>query len=140
MGTGTGVLSLAALLLGARSAVALDIDADAVRTCKRNAFLNGLSRQLKIYQGTLAALNPSVRYDLVLANIHGDVVLEEACRLSEHTREGGHLILSGLDYSDNRAVKLAMGERGMEEVSVLFLEEFVTQVWHRLPGQGRKGP
>jgi ribosomal protein L11 methyltransferase len=135
VGTGTGILSLAALLLGVRKAVAFDIDGDAARTCYRNAALNRVSERLKVYQGTLEALNPTLGFDLILANIHGDIILKEAHRLAGHTREEGYLVLSGLDYTDNKAVKLAMGGLGMEEVSVLFLEEFVTQVWRRPPGR-----
>lgn len=119
--------------------MAFDIDGDAARTCYRNAVLNRVSERLKVYQGTLDALNPTLGFDLILANIHGDIILSEAHRLAGHTREDGYLVLSGLDYTDNRAVKLAMGGLGMEEVSVLFLEEFVTQVWHRPLGRDPKG-
>jgi len=135
VGSGTGILSLAALLLGVRKAVAFDIDGDAARTCYRNAALNRVSERLKVYQGTLEALNSTLGFDLILANIHGDIILKEAHRLAGHTREEGYLVLSGLDYTDNRAVKLAMGGLGMEEVSVLFLEDYVTQVWRRPPGR-----
>jgi len=133
VGTGTGILSLAALLLGARSAVALDVDGEAARTCIRNAALNRVSDRLRVFQGTLEGLNPSIRFDIVFANMHGDIILKEALRLTGHTAEGGSLILSGLDYTDNRAVKLAMEKQGMKEVSVLFLEDYVTQVCHRPP-------
>ena len=140
VGTGTGILSLACLLLGARRAIAFDIDQDAARNCSRNAVLNRLSEQLRVFQGTLEALSPSVGFDLILANIHGDIILKEADRLAGHTREEGFMILSGLDYTDSSQVKTAMKEHGMEEVSVQFLEEFVTQVWHRPPGRLRTGP
>jgi ribosomal protein L11 methyltransferase len=133
VGTGTGILSLAAILLGARNAVAFDVEGDAARTCCRNAALNRVSKQLKVFNGTLEALNPSVGFDLVLANIHGHIILKEANRLTGHIREGGYLVLSGLDYTDSRSVKVAMNNYGLEEVSVLFLKEFVTQVWHRPP-------
>ena len=138
MGTGTGILSLVALLLGARNAVAFDIDGDAVRTCSRNAVLNRVEERLGVFQGTLEALNLTVEFDLVLANIHGDIILKEAHRLTGHIREGGHLVLSGLDYTDSRPVKIAMHEHGLEEISVSFLEEFVTQVWRRPQRRDRK--
>ena len=131
VGTGTGILSLACILLGALRAVAFDIDRDAARNCNRNAVLNRVSEQLMVFQGTLDALNPSGEFDLVLANIHGDILLKEANLLTGHIREEGHLVLSGLDYTDSRPVKVIMNANGLEEVSVLFLEEFVTQVWHR---------
>jgi ribosomal protein L11 methyltransferase len=140
VGTGTGILSLACLILGARKVLAFDIDSDAARNCNRNAALNQVSEQLRVFQGTLEAVTPSADFDLVLANIHGDIILKEAGRLAKHTREEGYLILSGLDYTDSRQAKTAMKEQGMEEVSVLFLEDFVTQVWRRPPGGLRTGP
>ena len=140
VGTGTGILSLACLLLGARRAVAFDIDQDAARNCCRNAVLNQVSERLRVFQGTLEALRPSIGFDLVLANIHGDIILKEADRLAKHTKEEGFLILSGLEFTDNRQTKTAMKEQGMEEVSVLFLVDYVTQVWRRPPGRFRTGP
>ena len=140
VGTGTGILSLAALSLGARRAAALDIDPDAALACKVNAALNGVRDRLKILNGTLDALNPSLVFDIVMANIHGDILLSEASRLAEHTREGGHLILSGLDYADSRPLRIAVAGHGMEAVSVLFLEDYVTQVWHRPPGRNGREP
>lgn len=138
VGTGTGILSLAALLLGARSAVAFDIDMDAVRTCYRNADINKLSLRLKVFQGTFEALCPFIKFDLVLANIHGDIILAEAHQLAGRTVEGGYLILSGLDFSDGWSVKSTMRKQGMELISVLFLEDYVTQVWRHPQGLDRK--
>jgi ribosomal protein L11 methyltransferase len=138
VGTGTGILSLVALFLGARNAVAFDIDGDAVRTCSRNAILNQVHGRVSVFRGTLETLDSSVEFDLVLANIHGDIILKKAHRLTGHIREGGHLVLSGLDYTDSRPVKIAMHEHGLEEISVSFLEEFVTQVWCRPQRRDRK--
>ena len=130
-GTGTGILAIATLLLGARNAVAVDIDSEAVKTCSRNAVFNNLRDRTMVVHGTLDALDPSTEFDLVLANIHGNIILDNAQQLVSHTRDKGHLILSGLDYSDNQPVKRAMSSQGMEKVSVCFLEEYVTQVWRR---------
>jgi len=140
VGTGTGILSLAALLLGAEKAVAFDIDGDAARSCSRNADLNNVDDRLRVFQGTLEGLNPTIRFDIVLANIHGDIILQENHRLAGHTKEEGWLILSGLDYTDSGAVKSAMKKQGMEEVSVLFLDDYVTQVWRRPPDRDRAEP
>ena len=135
LGTGTGILTIAALLLGARNAVAIDIDVEAAKNCSRNAALNRLRDRVMVVHGTLDALDPYTGFDLVLANIHGDIILERAQRLVAHTRERGHLVLSGLDYSDNRPAKRAMLRQGMEKVSVQFLGEYVTQVWRHHPNR-----
>jgi len=136
LGTGTGILSMAALGLGAGNAIAVDIDAEAVRTCRRNAVLNGMGERLRSFQGTLAAVSAAAVFDLVLANLHGDIILREAQGLAERTGEGGYLLLSGLDYTDNRPVRAALSVLGLVEIHTTFLTDFVTQVWHRPPDQG----
>ncbi|MGD8353240.1 MAG: 50S ribosomal protein L11 methyltransferase [Pseudomonadota bacterium] len=139
-GTGTGILSLAALKLGARRAVAVDTDIDAVRTCRRNAVTNGLAEKLMIYRGSVDALSPANGFGLILANVYGDILLREAPGLASRVRAGGYMILSGLEYTDSGPLKNRLTGEGMEEISVIFLEDYVTQVWRHPPERAEEGP
>lgn len=138
VGAGTGILSLAALALGARSAVALDIDRDAAQTCLRSAHGNTRANRMKVFQGTLEALRPTLKFELIVANIYGDIILDQAQKLKHHLAEEGFMILSGIDYGDNRPIREAMTKLGMENRLVRFLDDYVTQVWFnpRLPVSG----
>jgi ribosomal protein L11 methyltransferase len=139
VGTGTGILSLAALKLGARRAVAVDTDTDAVCTCCRNALTNGLAEKLLIYQGSVDALKPANEFGLILANLYGDILLREASSLASMVRAGGCLILSGLEFTDSGLLKKLLAGEGMEEISIVFLEDYVTQVWRQPPGHAVEG-
>lgn len=140
VGTGTGILGLAALALGAGSVVALDVDPDAAICASGNAALNGKTDRMAVICGTLDVFQLRARFDLVLANIYGDIILDLGSRLSGHLAPGGHMILSGIQYHDSTEVALRLRELGLAKVSVTFLDDYVTQVWLNPPGQDKEDP
>ena len=75
MGCGSGILSVAALLLGAKAAVGVDIDALAVKTARENAAINGVSDR---FTGICGNLTEKIRdrYDVIAANIVADIVIQ----------------------------------------------------------------
>ena len=95
VGSGSGILGLAALRLGASRVTAIDIDEDAVRATRDNAERNGLGDRLEARLGTLEA-EPHERYGLVLANLVAALLIEMAPRLAAHLDEGGTLIAGGI--------------------------------------------
>jgi ribosomal protein L11 methyltransferase len=92
-GCGSGVLAIAACMLGARRVTAVDIDPQAREACRENARRNGCAARVSVI-GTerLAACG----YDAVLANILARPLIALAPVLSTLVREGGHLVLAGL--------------------------------------------
>lgn len=97
LGSGSGILAIAAVRLGARRVLALDIDPQAVKAGRSNLWVNGLGRRILMRQGTLPHPDaPSGAFDLALANISSKVVLEQATRLLDSLRGGGHLLVSGM--------------------------------------------
>lgn len=94
LGTGSGILGLAALKWGAATVTALDIDPGAVRAAIANAERNGLTERFKAEVGVI---NAAVGlYDLAVANIVADVVREALPGLYARLRPGGILLASGL--------------------------------------------
>lgn len=91
-GCGSGVLSIAAAVLGARRVVALDVDPQALRATAENSRINGVSDRVGVVE-TGAAIVPA---PLVLANILAGTLVELAPVLTAVTAPGGHLTLSGL--------------------------------------------
>ncbi len=88
LGSGTGILSIAALLSNREAtATCLDIDPVAVASCRRNCSLNQLDHRVKHSCGTLDQLDER-NFDLVLANIYGDILLEIAADLVDRTTAG----------------------------------------------------
>jgi ribosomal protein L11 methylase PrmA len=94
VGCGSGVLGLCALRAGASSVVAVDIDAEAVETTHRNAVLNGLGTRLEARSVALDAIEGS--FDVVLANIGRDALVELAHELIAHLSPKGWLAVSGI--------------------------------------------
>jgi ribosomal protein L11 methyltransferase len=94
VGCGSGVLSIAAVLLGAASAVGTDIDPDAVLVAQRNANLNAASERVRFSTEPLSDI--SGLYDIVLANIETRVLVHMPSDLQARLAPGGVLILSGI--------------------------------------------
>ncbi len=94
IGTGTGILGMAALLFGAGRVTAVDNDPEAVRAAGENIRRNGLSSRMEIAGTDIKEIE--AHFDIVVANIVHDVLLQLADELARLTRAGGALILSGL--------------------------------------------
>jgi ribosomal protein L11 methyltransferase len=95
LGSGTGILALAAVRLGAASAVCVDVNPEAVESARRAGEANGLADRLSHRAGTASDLAGEA-YDLVVANIGGDLLVDEAARIAPLARPGGRLLLSGV--------------------------------------------
>jgi ribosomal protein L11 methyltransferase len=115
VGTGSGVLALAALLMGVPRAMAIDIDDEALRAAAENARLNGLDERLQLAHGgpdTVAGTWP-----LVLANVLAAPLIEMAPALVRRVGHRGQLVLSGIASSVEEDVDRAYGRLGMRRVS-----------------------
>jgi len=103
LGCGSGILSAVALLLGAKSATAVDIDPNAAKIARENAERNGIKEeQYRVFAGNvltdekLQAEIADRQYDLILANIVADVIIALAPTVSPLLAEGGTYITSGI--------------------------------------------
>lgn len=108
VGCGSGILSVAALLLGASSAVGVDIDPLAVKTAAENARLNGVEDRFTGICGNLAD-KVSGKYQVIAANIVADVVIELSRCVPEFLVPGGVYIISGIIDSREQDVLEAIG-------------------------------
>lgn len=95
VGTGSGILAIAAALLGAKEIVAVDIDAVAVRVAQENIKDNGLSHVVDVRQGDLLA-GTSGQADLILANIIADIILLFLQDVPKRLKDDGIFLASGI--------------------------------------------
>jgi ribosomal protein L11 methyltransferase len=111
VGCGSGILSIAAVRLGAARVLGLDIDPMAIESTTENVRRNHLSRRIRARFGSL----PSDRgpYDLVLANIIAGVLVELAHGLADELRPGGWLIGSGIFIDREADVRAAFERAGL---------------------------
>lgn len=98
VGSGTGILAIMAHLLGASQVEAFDIDDWCVDNGNENFDLNGLGTRMGL--GTIRQVNPKGPFDIVLANINKNVLLDEMEIYSELLVSGGYLLLSGFYTQD----------------------------------------
>ena len=114
VGTGSGVLALAALLAGVPEAVAIDIDADALRVAADNAHLNGLASRLRLVHGGPDVV--SGVWPLVVANILTAPLIDMAPALAQKLGHNGRLILSGIRASLAAEVEFAYKRPGLRPI------------------------
>lgn len=95
LGCGTGILALAAKLLGARKIDACDYDPAAITISKRNALLNQIKGP-RFFKQDVITWQPRHQYDLVLANIFHDVLTVSLDKIAQATKPGGTIIISGI--------------------------------------------
>lgn len=120
LGCGSGILAVAALLLGAARAVCCDIAPDAAAVCRDNAALNGLDPALldihtgNVLEGnTLEDVAGNRRYDIVFANIIADVIIPLAPLVGGLLAEGGVFICSGIIDGRQDEVRAALETSGL---------------------------
>lgn len=104
IGTGSGVLALAAWKLGAADVVAVDNDPDALENARHNIARNGAAPSIDILQDDLGGLRIE-RADIVLANLTGAVLVRYAAELRSLALDGGYCILSGFAPDDVAVIR-----------------------------------
>ena len=125
LGSGTGILAIAAARLGAARTVAIDNDLQAAISCAENVSLNNLEGRIFTICGELACL-AATSFDLVLANSYADLLLTLATDLVSITRPGGTLILSGIPIQDKFDVQQAFQRQGCILRDSRIGEDYVT--------------
>ena len=111
VGTGTGILAIAASKLGFREVVGVDIDPLAIDAAQRNAILNGLNN-VTILQGTISVTEGV--YDVIAANLLSEILITIAPEISARLKEGGTALLSGMIIGQEDEVMTAMGKEGLK--------------------------
>ncbi|MEX0626457.1 MAG: 50S ribosomal protein L11 methyltransferase [Chloroflexota bacterium] len=112
VGSGSGILALAALRLGADGAVCYDTDPLAVEATLANAAANDLADRVTAQLGSLPLTPPGEAYRLVLANLVAAVLVDLAESLAAHTARGGTLLASGIIEGRAEEVLAALAGAG----------------------------
>src|SRR5262249_35934813 len=124
VGTGSGILSLVALTLGAKSARGIDIDSDSIGVARENATRNGLETRASFDRAILATLSET--YDHIVANIEAPTLCELRNDLMRVLRPGGLLILSGILATQGEAILSAFNS--LQLVSVFSKGEWIAPI------------
>lgn len=133
VGTGSGILSVLALMFGAERAVGTDLDPCAIEAVKENMAANHIPQErLEVLIGNLIT-DQEVRdrvgygcYDIVAANILADVLVPLTPVITEQLKPGGIYITSGIIDDKEKAVAEAVTEAGLEILAVTYQGEWVS--------------
>jgi ribosomal protein L11 methyltransferase len=112
VGSGSGILSIAAAKLGAADVLAIDVDPIAVEATAANARRNGLGRRIRARLGSLPTGEPAT--DLVVANLIASLLVRLATELGTATRPGGRWLASGIFRDREAEVRAAFEGTGLE--------------------------
>lgn len=124
VGTGSGILAIAAAKLGAENILAIDIDPDAVKVAHENVELNGVQGQVRVVCGDLCK-SEAMACELAVANIVADAICMLAEPLTRHLEKGGLLVCSGIIREREQDVLDAATEAGYTVCDRLTLGEWV---------------
>ena len=103
VGTGSGILAIAAVRLGARRVIAVDDDPDALENAGENLALNGVTQSITLQRGNLATI-ALPQGNIVTANLQGAMFLKHHQRFLRFLRPSGFLVASGLTIDEGHAI------------------------------------
>lgn len=131
LGTGSGVLALAARLLGAHKIVATDFDPEAVRTARQNETLNFSTPLIRWQCADVKKLRSPARHDLVLANLFSGILGEAAPQIAGSVAIGGQLWLSGILRTQEQEVTAAYRAQKLTLTRALHRGKWVMLQWQK---------
>ena len=133
LGCGSGILSIISLLLGAKHANAIDIDANAIKTAYENAALNGIGKDAYYVTSGNIIDNKAIqdemgyeKYDVVVANIIADVIIAMAPIIKKAIKKDGIFISSGIIKDRVEDVYAALSENNFEVIDTSYKDEWVS--------------
>lgn len=133
VGTGSGILSIAAKMLGAGNILAYDYDNDAVKSAKRNVALNGYKNTIKIGKNSLLdGIHEKV--DIIFANMLPEAIRPLIPQAANNLVDNGKIIISGIIIEKYDDIKQALLENGFVVDQVRILDDWCGFIAHRKQG------
>ena len=127
VGSGTGILSIAAIKLGAAYAAAVDNDPLCYQNCTENCTLNNVEERIKIVDGEIGVI-PEADFDLVLANIQKNILLFISEKIKAKLKKNGIVVLSGLLLKDETEIISHYQSIGFKFIEKKVIDEWIALV------------
>lgn len=132
IGTGSGLLAIAAAKLGFQPIFAFDSDPVAVRVAQANARRNGVRRRIRIFESNVRDLRCTLRlHDVVCANLQTDLLLEQAPGIAGAVARGGRLVLAGILRAEMPSVLQTYEHHHLQRVHVTAGKEWSSVAFQR---------
>ncbi len=130
VGSGTGILAILAAKMGAKAVLAFDIEEWAVENARENAEVNECP-QITVFQGTIEDVEPSNKYDIVVANINRNVLLAEIPTYTNFLVRNGYLVVSGFYENDAIDIQQKATETGLSFVTSMTNREWTSLLFQK---------
>ena len=123
IGTGSGILAICAMKLGAKSAYGCDNDGSVIEVCKENAKINGITHNIEFELNTADKID--LQYDFVCANILHNVLAEIMGDLKNIMKDGAKMVLSGILNEKKQIVIDAVKKHGLKIIETMSQDQWV---------------
>jgi ribosomal protein L11 methyltransferase len=127
VGCGSGILAIGTLLLGAKSAVGLDIDDESMEASRENAERNGVLKKFQVSKRSITTLKDA--FQLVVANIESRVLVPLAASITARLAPGGNLVLSGLLSHEEEELLEVYTALGLKHERTSREKDWIAMVW-----------
>lgn len=124
-GTGTGILAIGAAKLGAHQATGFDIDPWSQKNALENIYINGVQERVDIRFGSTETIREEEIFDVVIANINRNVILDKLDFLIGRTEKKGDILLTGLLHSDEETIRNALSRYPVTVIDLQREEEWI---------------
>lgn len=124
-GTGTGILAIASIKLGARHATGFDIDTWSEQNAVENAYINKVADKVDIRLGSLDVLEPETQFDIILANINRSAIMAMISDLIHHAKPFSDILLSGLLATDENIIRDRLDGLDVEIIDKMSEDEWI---------------
>lgn len=128
VGSGTGILAIAAIKLGGSYAVAVDNDELCYENCTENCLVNQVQEQVRIVRGEIKDIEEK-HFDIITANIQMDVLIKIADQIKVRVKKDGIIILSGLLKPDEYEIVKCYASLGFNFVKSVSIDEWIAVVF-----------
>lgn len=129
-GTGTGILAITAVMLGASKGIGFDIDEWCYENAIENCRINNVSDKIEIRKGDIDIVTEN-NFDILTANIQKNILIELAQKFEKRIRQGGFLLLSGLLKEDEEEVVKKFYEKGFTLIETRLMDEWIAFVFRK---------
>lgn len=130
IGTGTGVLAIAAVKLGAKSCVAIDNDDWSIDNSRENINKNGVGDKIELIKGDLTSV-PNSEFDIVVANLNRNTLLYLRDEIHGRCGKGGIVLLTGVLTLDEEDIIKSYSEKGFQSVEAVHEAEWSALVFRK---------
>jgi ribosomal protein L11 methyltransferase len=131
IGTGSGILAIAAAKLGCEPVCAIDFDPEAIRAARTNAQVNGVEINLYSADVTKLSTRPKQRFNLICANLISGLLVKERNRIVTHLKPGGILVLAGILKSEFSEVQRSFEKSGLKLIRARTKKEWRSGSFYR---------